>query len=508
MSKPLDVVFINANAAEDIYQGLAKDYSAYEPPIWAGLMANHCRSRGFNVDIIDCEVLNMTDEQTVYHLRNMNPRLVAFSMYGQQPSASAQNMQGAVRLAERIKNELPNIQILFFGIYPSALPKKTMEDHEFIDFVCTGEGVYTISDLLKTDLISKDQLSSVKGLAYRSLEEYRGDDPRFSGGVECICINAPSEKVPQEQMAEDLPGVAWDLLPMRHYRTALWHALPNNAERQPFAALYTSLGCCFACSFCCINQPFGGSSFRWWTPEFIIEELDKLHKLGIVNIKFADEMWLLRADHFLRTCELIIERGYKFNIWAYARVDTIKNHPLDIIKKAGVNWLALGIESANSRVRKDVYKGRFGDTDIVGVVNKIREAGINVIGNYIFGLPEDDLASMQETLDLAIELNTEEANFYCSQAYPGSALYKQAVSEGWQLPENYAGYSQHSYYTQNLPSKYLAASQILKFRDEAWLKYHTNEKYLKLVLDKFGERAYNETIASTKIQLKRKLLEV
>ena len=58
---------------------------------------------------------------------------------------------------------------------------------------------------------------------------------------------------------------------------------------------------------------------------------------------------------------------------------------------------------------------------------KIKAAGINIIGNYIFGLPEDTAETMQETLDLALDLNCEFANFYSAMAYPGSPLYEQAL---------------------------------------------------------------------------------
>ena len=57
----------------------------------------------------------------------------------------------------------------------------------------------------------------------------------------------------------------------------------------------------------------------------------------------------------------------------------------------------------------------------------IQNAGINVIGNYIFGLPDDDLVTMRQTLDLAKVLNCEFANFYSAMAYPGSPLYGMAV---------------------------------------------------------------------------------
>ena len=345
-------------------------------------------------------------------------------------------------------------------------------------------------------------LSHIKGLGFRRQVSFDKSNNKW---IEEIVINEPALNVKQEDLAKDLPGMAWDLLPMSRYRTALWHALPNGANRQPFASLYTSLGCPFSCTFCCINAPFGGSSFRYWPPEFMIEEFDKLHKMGITNIKIADEMFVMKPDHFMRLCQMIIDRGYKFNIWCYARVDITKPEYLETLKKAGVNWLALGIESGNKGVRKGVIKGRFDDIDISSVVSTIRNHGINVIGNYIFGLPDDTEATMQETLDLAMEMNTEEANFYSCMAYPGSRLHKDMIDISC-LPDEYAGYSQHSYTCKPLPTKTLTAAQVLAFRDEAWHKYHTNPAYVDMIYKEFGETAWRETLASTKIKLKRKLL--
>ena len=494
----LDVLFVHPNAAKRIYQDLAKDFSAIEPPIWAGMLASHCRVKGFSVDILDAEALHMSDELAAAKVKESNPRLVAFVVYGQQPSASSQNMAGSIALAEIIKANAPDIKILFVGGHIAALSREVLEKHACIDFVCQNEGVYTISNLLKTNL--KDKLDQVDGLGWRNVG---------------IVLNKPSPIVAKADLPIELPGIAWDLLPIKNYRTALWHSYPNNSQRQPFAALYTSLGCPMKCSFCVINiinrqeNEFsdGSAVFRYWDPEHIIKEFDFFAAQGITNIKIADELFVLNANHFMRICEMIIERGYKFNIWCYSRVDTVKDQYLATLKKAGVNWLALGIESGNTRVRKDVTKGRFEDVDIRGVVNKIRDHGINVIGNYIFGLPEDDLESMQMTLDLAIEMNTEEANFYSAMAYPGSPLHGIARKEGWKLPSTYAGFSQHSYEAQPLPTKYLAAEQVLAFRDKAWMDYHTNPKFLNLLKTKFGQVAVDETLKSTKIKLKRKILE-
>src|SRR6185295_13032746 len=119
-------------------------------------------------------------------------------------------------------------------------------------------------------------------------------------------------------------------------------------------------------------------------------------------------------------------------------VDTVKEDMLDKLKRAGFNWLALGIEAANDRVLTDVDK-RYKLDEVRDVVARIKNAGINIIGNYIFGLPEDTAETMQDTLDLALDLNCEFANFYSAMAYPGSPLYDQAVKEGWRLPERWSG---------------------------------------------------------------------
>ncbi len=496
---PLDILFIHPNASQKVYQGLSKDFSAIEPPIWAGMLAGHCLNKGFGVEILDCEAWHLADDEASQHVVKLNPRVTCLVVYGQQPSASSQNMEGAVSLAEKIKQACPETKILFVGGHVAALPQEVLERHPFIDMVCQNEGVYTISNLLKTNLV--EGLDRVSGLGFRREGQ--------------VVLNAPSPIVPKENLSRELPGIAWDKLPMERYRTSLWHSYSNSCERQPFAALYTSLGCPMRCSFCMINiinrqeneYADGSAVFRYWDPNFMIQDFERFAKMGIKNIKIADELFVLNANHFMKLSELIIARGYDFNIWCYSRIDTVKEHYLETLRKAGVRWLALGIESGNTKVRKDVTKGRFEDVDIRDVVKKIRDHGINVIANYIFGLPEDTLETMQMTLDLALEMNTEEANFYSAMAYPGSPLHGEAKKRGWKLPDRYVGFSQHSYDTQPLPTRYLTAEQVLAFRDKAWMKYHTAPKFLGLLKDRFGQTAVDETLRSTTIQLNRKILQ-
>jgi len=255
------------------------------------------------------------------------------------------------------------------------------------------------------------------------------------------------------------------------------------------------------------NAPFGGSSIRYRSPELVVDEIEFLHKkYGIKNIKFIDEMFVLDERHYMKIVDLLIEKNLDLNIWAYARVDTIHIDTLAKMKKAGFNWLALGIESANADVRDGASK-KMRVKDIQSIVSKIQDAGIYVIANYIFGLPDDTMESMQETLDMAQELNCEFANFYCAMAYPGSQLYNIALKEGWELPQEWTGYSQHSYNIQPLPSKTLLARDIVTFRDNAFHTYNESEKYLDMIEETYGKDVKLHIQEITKTRLKRKIIK-
>jgi anaerobic magnesium-protoporphyrin IX monomethyl ester cyclase len=136
----------------------------------------------------------------------------------------------------------------------------------------------------------------------------------------------------------------------------------------------------------------------------------------------------------------------------------------------------------------------------------VRAGGMNIISNYIFGFPDDSLQTMGETLDLALELNTEMANMYPCQALPGSPMYHMARQKSWKLPESYSGYAFLSYDSEPLPTKYVTAAEVLKCRDEAWQKYFSNPAYLKLVETKFGEKERANVEGMAKVPLRRKLL--
>ena len=138
--------------------------------------------------------------------------------------------------------------------------------------------------------------------------------------------------------------------PLDLYRAHLWHAEYNPNEASPFAAIYTSFGCAFTCSFCMINiinkTTFDENTaasqvnkMRFIPLSVIAKSLDFFAKNGIKNVRICDEMFFFNSEHYKSILNYIIEKGYDFNMWAYARIDTIKQSQLDLFKRAGIKTL-------------------------------------------------------------------------------------------------------------------------------------------------------------------------
>jgi radical SAM superfamily enzyme YgiQ (UPF0313 family) len=233
----------------------------------------------------------------------------------------------------------------------------------------------------------------------------------------------------------------------------------------------------------------------------VLNEIDYfVNTHGIKNIKIIDEMFAMKEKRVITLCDAIIERGYDLNMWAYARVDTVTEKMLYKMKKAGINWVAYGLESGSKRVIEDVSKGYKIDR-VEKVMQITYDLDMHICANFIFGLPEDDYNSMNETLKLMLDINAEWANIYCAMAYPGSRLFELAVEKGWPLPESWSGYSQYAYETFPLPTNYLTGGEVLTFRDYAFQVYYHSPRYRDMVRRKFG----NETAQHIRDMASRKL---
>lgn len=491
------VLFIHPGKQRTEYQALADGFTAVAPPVWTALLAHEVRNQGYDVSVHDVNVQGWDDATARRLLAAHDPALTVLMVYGHNPSASTQTMPAAGGIARDIKRIDPDRTVAMGGLHPSALPGRTLAE-EAVDYVIQGEGAATIAGLLG-HLGGKGALCDVGGLWYREGGQVRSRPP--------APLATPLDAA--------LSGYAWDLLPgLDRYRAHTMHCFQYFEQsaradfsdvRSPYATLLTSHGCPYFCDYCSIHALSGRSSFKVWSLETVVSWIDALvEKHGVRNIRIEDELFILAPERVERFCDMLIERGHDLNLWVYGRVDTIAPALLRKMKRAGIAWICLGIEAANERVRLDVHKAYRGD--VGAVVRSIQENGIHVLGNFMFGLPEDDLATMEETLRLALELKCEFANFYTTMAYPGSLLYTRHAGSDL-LPRSWEGYAQLGYECRPLPTRHVSAREVLRFRDEAFRTYFTDPDYLASVQARFGRKVVDHIGAMVSTPVRRRLLE-
>jgi anaerobic magnesium-protoporphyrin IX monomethyl ester cyclase len=250
MSSELDLLLVNPSGREQIYQALGDDLTAVEPPLWCRLIAGFVRGRGYSVEIIDAEAEEIGIDAVADQVAARNPRLVGMVVFGHQPSASTQQMAAAAPTCLTIKALNPEQRIIIIGGHPAALPERTLREVA-VDFVCNSEGPITVQELL--DVLRAGEpydFAKVQGLVWQDNGQIRNN------------ISPPLIK----DLDKDLHGNAWDLLPMGKYRAHNWQCFADLETRKPYASIYTSLGCPYKCTFCCINAPFGTNRYRMRSP--------------------------------------------------------------------------------------------------------------------------------------------------------------------------------------------------------------------------------------------------
>jgi len=488
----IDIVLINPSNKKQMYGELGDSLAGIEPPLWIALLAAFLRDAGFSVAIIDAEAEGFGLAETLERIISYSPLVVGIGVIGANPSASSTpKMPAAHSLLTLIRDRNLSIKTFLYGIHPSALPERTLQE-EPVDFVLQGEAFYPAKQLLSKLKKQGGGPFNIKGLWYKN------DGQIICGGWADIVTNL-----------DDLPMPAWDLLPMDEYRAHNWHCFGHINERSPYAIIYTSLGCPFNCSYCNIHALYDGKpGIRFRSPDKVLEEIDLLvNKYKVKNLKILDELFVIEGERLEKICDMLIQRNYGINIWGYARVDTVNERILRKLRKAGINWLCYGIEAGSRTVRQGVAKGRFEEETIRRAAQMTHDAGIAIIGNFMFGLPDDNLQTMEETFALAQELNCEYVNFYTTMAYPGSKLYEEAVASGRKLPEDWIGYSQFSPEILPLATKYISSADVLSFRDNAFVKYYKNPRYLKIIEEKFGKETVDHIYQMLTYKIKRNILK-
>lgn len=383
-----------------------------KPPYSLALGAALLRDRGCEVRAVDLTATRQSVDDLCTRLdtEGFRPTLIVFP--STTPTLDA---DVAAMSAMKARYGAP---LICFGPHASTTPAESMARATQVDGMFVGEpedGLIQVAALS-----SADEFDQVPSLTFR-----RGTDVvahRAHGSFTGFL---------------DAPYPAWDLFDLSAYKLPI--------VNQTYVLVETSRGCPYTCDFC-VAPIHQGRKFRERSAKALVDEIERGYRdFGLTFFYLWGDTVTLNVKSFSAFCEELIARKLPIQWFGNARADNLTDPGfVSRLRKAGCWMLALGIETESEDTRKDMLKKLDGEKIRIALRN-MRAAGIRSFGFFILGYPGDTVESLERTVDYAIELDPDFANFYPAVPYPGTELYAKAKRDGLLASEDWTR-MEYSYY--------------------------------------------------------------
>ncbi len=314
------------------------------------------------------------------------------------------------------------------GPHLTLMPYESLgPDHPEVDYVVQGEAEESLLELVEA-LAGQRPFEEVHGLFWRR------------GGQ--ILANAPGRLVPD---LDAIPYPAHDLFKISRY-TNLQPITDGLDARARSYTIMTSRGCPYKCTYC--SKPITGHT---WRPRSIANVVGEwrwlVRDLRATEIGLTDDIWNLRLDRAKDLCRALVAEGLQTVPWTTVhgmKVNHCDAELFRLMKAAGCKRVGFGIESGDESILRDVIKKSQTTEQARNAMRWAKEAGLQTMGFFIFGMPEETEASMEKTIRLALELDPTLANFMLATPYPGTEMYDLIQKRGSILAHDWQDYAIHS----------------------------------------------------------------
>lgn len=371
------------------------------PPLGIQTLAPVLRQRGHQVRMFDTCHPRMKTQDIAQAAVQERPDVFALSFLSTTTYPAVKSMARALKVAA------PEIPIIVGGPFATLNPDRILEDCPDIDCVGVGEGEELLPDYL-------DHLGtpgSVAGLVWR-----RGNE---------VVQNAPRSLI---RDLDRFPYPDRTTLPI-DYIESLPLDVPAVLSLDKFCTVQTSRGCPYSCIYCDIPL-LGEGRWRSRSPQHVLGELQELNDLGYRSIYLTDDHFLINRQRINQICSGIIERKLQFRWGCEGRVDSVGIEQLPIMKQAGCDFLAFGVEAGTQKVL-DRLKKKQTPAQVEHAVSEAKRCGLaRVHGFFVVGSPDETAEDIAESFRFAARLELDTFGFNRLCAYRGTPLWQEYVERG------------------------------------------------------------------------------
>jgi radical SAM superfamily enzyme YgiQ (UPF0313 family) len=426
-------------------------------PYWLAHAAAVLDADGFDIHLWDCPAAGLCAPDLMRRLQRWHPDLCILET---STASSAHDCA----LASAIKEGVPGTRVCMVGTHVTALWQETLTRFPAIDFVGIGEYDYIVRDLARllsedcANAARPDRLQLIAALGFRDA----GGQPQRGP------IRPPIENV------DELPWIApiyKRFLDPRHYYFSL--------SDYPMVMLIGGRGCPAKCTYCVYPQVMHGHRYRTRSPESLVGEMKWVqdNMPEVREIVFEDDTFTGDRAFAKEVARLVKEKGVRLKWFANVRVN-IDRETLAHMAEAGFRCCATGFESGDGLLLKNMWKGQSIE-QAKRFVADARSLGILVHGCFMVGFPGETRETMAATLDLALELEPDSAQFYPVMPFPGTTYFKWAAEHDYlatQRFEDWLDAAGGHRCVLNLPG--LRAEEIQQFCNHAYRRFLLRPRYL------------------------------
>lgn len=365
------------------------------PPLGLACIAGSLLQKKHEVKIFDYNLYSgdQGSLKLLEQIQNFDPDFVGITFV-------TPLIKEADRVAKIIKKNNEKIIVIGGGPHCSSFPESALEETS-LDIAVIGEG-----DISITEIVGGVELPDIKGIAYKKEKK--------------IFVNERREFI---KNLDVLSFPAYHLYEKEKYRTSSAIARYN-----PVAWVETSRGCPFGCTYC--NKTCFGKTFRVKSPERVLQEFKRVKEMGFREIHLTDDGFTTNLERAKKICDLLIQDKVQiaWNTVTGIRVDKVDFELLDKMKKAGCYGVLFGIESGNQNILNNIKKGIRLER-VREAVNMAKEAGLQVSGCFMIGLPGETEETMQDTINFAKSLNLDLAKVSITIPLPATEMFNDLESK-------------------------------------------------------------------------------
>ena len=370
----------------------------FNPPLGILYVGTYLKKNSHHqVAALDAQVEGLNyDDNFRKMIREADPDIVGIT-------AMTFTLIDVVKTIDLVKEVNKKIVIVLGGPHPTIFPEETL-NLPCVDYVIIGEGEMPFLGLVNA-LNGEPgfRLRDIKGLVYK--ENGR------------IFNNGMGEFIDD---LDELPPPERTLLPVEKYNSIL-------GGGRVVTTMFTSRGCPFQCAFC--DRPHLGKKFRARSAKRVVDEMAECLRLGIGEILVYDDTFTVNRERVSDICREIIKRNLRF-IWDIrARVDTVDEDMLKLLKQSGCHRIHFGVESGTDRILKILNKG-VTVAQITKTFALCKKLGIETLAYFMIGSPTETKQDIYETMKFARKIDPDYAHITILTPYPGTKIYESALREG------------------------------------------------------------------------------